>query len=287
MGKVYRGHAEEIREELAAQGLAYGVSLGRRAPMHSIHVDCIREIEEAGLLPVIFIGSTNGADSPLFDPVKNPLTVGQQKEQLRRAVPEAFDEARVITLPDTGNEATWFDQFFDVLQKAGFAGHSVIHYRTKAADRQKMGEAIRPLSAYMEGFSSRGLPPWESYNRDPANDNINATDIRGFDLERLTPEQRAIIAAPDYIIDIAREARAADPDGALLEQRKLPLTVFDLTLSRLRQEAGISTAAVFAAAKDTPQIADLAAAASALLKDRFSGEPKNVPVRHQNRFGQL
>ena len=289
MGGVYRGHAEEVKADVAEKGYLFGVSLGRRAPMHRIHVDCIREIEEAGLLPVIFIGSTNGADSKLFDPVKNPLTVEQQKEQLRRAVPEAYDESRVITLPDTGNEETWFDQFFGVMQKAGFADHSVIHYRTKAADRQKMGEVIRPLSAYMEGFAKRGLPPWESYNRDPADDAVNATGIRSFVLTALTPEQRAVMASPDFVIEIAQKARDANPDRDLLEKHKIPLTVFDLSLSRLWQEAGIGTAAVFAAAqKENPELEDLAPAVSRLLKDRFQGEPKNAPVlRHKNSLGQL
>jgi hypothetical protein len=285
----FRGHSEEVKADILAKGCLFGVSLGRRAPMHRVHVDCIREIGEAGLLPIIFIGSTNGAESHLFDPVKNPLTVEQQKEQLKRAVPEAYDDSRVITLPDTGNEETWFDQFFDVMRKAGFADHSVIHYRTKAADRQKMGEAIRPLSAYMEGFAKRGLPPWESYNRDPADDEVNATEIRSFNLEALTPEQRGVMASPDYVIAIARQARGDNPDRALLEKHGIPLTVFDLALSRLWQEAGISTAAVFAATgKDNPQLGDLSSAVPQLLKDRFNGEPKYVPViRHQNSFGQL
>lgn len=269
MQGAFHGHAEDVKEGLAKARLEYGVSIGRRAPMHRIHAEAISEIAEAGLKPVIFIGSTNGADSPWFDPLRNPLTLAQQKEQLKSALPQHYDESRILTLPDVGNQEKWLNGFFDMFDGTPFKDKSVMHYRTKAADKKDANGAIRPLSQYMEGFGKRGLPAWESYNRDPADDNINATEIRSFDLNNLTPDQRALMAAPDYIISLAQAARDANPDKALLEN--LPLTVFDLTLDRLRKEANITTAQVFGAAA-TGDLKSLQDAASRLTKDRFKKE---------------
>lgn len=267
MENAFHGNAEDVREGLKERGLAYGVSIGRRAPMHRIHAEAIREIAEAGLKPVIFIGSTNGADSRWFDPVRNPLTLEQQKEQLKRAVPEHYDETRILTLPDVGDQEKWLSSFFALFDGTEFKGKSVVHYRAKAADRQDKGGAIRPLSQYMEGFAQRGLPAWESWNRDPADDDINATEIRAFDLENLTAAQRALISAPDYVVALAQEARAGNPDREML--KGVPLTLFDLALDRLRKEAGISTASVIEAAK-TKDIRDLQQAAAALVRARHA-----------------
>jgi NH3-dependent NAD+ synthetase len=268
MKGIYRGRGDALKKDLEKDGLAYGVSIGRRAPMHRMHVDCIREIAAAGLVPVIFIGSVNGAESAWFDPVKNPLTLAQQKEQLQQAVPEYYDETRILTLEDMGNADKWFNGFFEMFDGTPFKGKSVVHYRAKATDDKTQDAAIRPLSDYMLGFSRRGLPAWESFNADPADDLVNATDIRSFDLENLTPAQRAEMAAPDYLIDLARKARAANPDKTLLEAKGIPLTAFDLTLDRLRREAGIAARDVLAAAKTTA-LHDLAAAAGRLVRDAY------------------
>ncbi len=267
MQGAFHGNAEDIRAALKQGGLEYAVSIGRRAPMHRIHLECLQEIADAGLMPVVFIGSTNGADSAWFDPVKNPLTLDQQKDQLKYALPHLYDESRVLTLPDVGNQEKWFDGFFAMFDGTAFKDKSVVHYRSKAADAKDANAAIRPLSAYMEGFGKRGLPAWESYNRDPADDNINATEIRSFDLEDLTADQRALMATPDYIIGLARAARDANPDKELL--KGIPLTIFDLTLERMWREAGISTAQVLNTAA-TRDLHDLQTTATSLVKNRHA-----------------
>src|SRR5262249_15158487 len=94
-----RSGLDKKKEEFSAKGIRYGVSIGRRAPMHRMHVDCLREIQEAGLKPIFFIGSTNDAKSPLYDPIRNPLTLEQQRVQLRLAVPDLYEDRRVLTLP--------------------------------------------------------------------------------------------------------------------------------------------------------------------------------------------
>lgn len=265
MQGAFHGNAEDIRDALKQGGLQYAVSIGRRAPMHRIHLECLQEIADAGLMPVVFIGSTNGADSTWFDPVKNPLTLKQQKEQLKHALPNLYDDSRILTLPDVGNQEKWFDNFFAMFDGTAFKDKSVVHYRSKAADAKDANAAIRPLSAYMEGFGKRGLPAWESYNRDPADDRINATEIRSFDLEHLTAEQRALMATPDYIVALARAARDANPDKELLKD--VPLTIFDLTLERMWKEAGIPTAQVLGTAASR-SLTDLQTNATSLIKNR-------------------
>lgn len=273
MKDAFHGHADDVKEGLGKRGLEYGISIGRRAPMHRIHAEALQEIADAGLKPVMFVGSTNSADSQWFDPVKNPLTLDQQKEQLKHALPHLYDEANVLTLPDYGNQEKWLQGFFKMIEGTPFSGKSVVHYRAKAADRKDNNGAIRPLSQYMEGFAKRGMPAWESYNADPADDNINATEIRSFDLRHLTKKQKALMAAPDYIIELAKEARDSNPDKKLM--RDVPLTVFDLTLDRLRKEAGISTAQVLAKAA-SHDIHDLQAATTALVKDRHDKKEQDM-----------
>ncbi len=275
MDGFFRGLAGDVEADLKKKGLEFGVSIGRRAPLHRVHADCIAEIAAAGLKPVIFIGSTNGADSPFFDPVKNPLTLQQQKEQLKAALPQFYDEAFILTLPDVGNQDKWFDAFFKMFDGTPFKEKSVVHYRTKASDAAQQGGAIRPLSEYMDGFGKRGLPAWESHNADPADDAINATDIRGFDLRNLTAAQKALMSAPEYIIAAAEKARAENPDAALLDKAGVPLTVFDLTLDRIRKEAQISTAEVLLAAK-TPDLFDLASAVTGLVKQAHALKEHNM-----------
>lgn len=273
MQGAFHGNSEIVRDDLKRDGLEYAVSIGRRAPMHRIHLECLQEIADAGLMPVVFIGSTNGADSAWFDPVKNPLTLEQQKDQLKYALPHLYDEGRILTLADVGDQEKWFAGFFAMFDGTPFKDKSVVHYRSKAADAKDANAAIRPLSAYMEGFGKRGLPAWESYNRDPADDNINATEIRSFDLDNLTPDQRALMATPDYIIELARAARDANPDKELLKD--IPLTIFDLTLERMWKEAGISTAQVMNAAP-SHTLNDLQTTAISLVKNRTIPKDKSM-----------
>src|SRR5690606_13431144 len=70
-------------------------------------------------------------------------------------------------------------------------------------------------------------------------------------------------------------------DRDLLEAEKIPLTVFDLSLDRLRNEAGISTAEVVKAAKEVGDVSldGLVKAAKNIVKDmQASPRPAPVPV---------
>jgi len=272
MQQTFGGSTEKVKEELAAAQVQYGLSIGRRAPMHRMHTDCLREITEAGLTPVVAIGSVNGATSPHYDPLKNPLTLAQQKAQLKLAMPQLDVEKQVVTLDDLGNYDKWCDQLTAMVARSGMAGKTAVHFRSKAADAGITG-AIKPLSAYSKGFTERGLAVWESFNRDPADDLINASDLRKLDLENLTQEQRALFAAPDYIVGLAKDARANNPDRAMLDEHHIPLTMLDLSLERLHKEAGISTAAIAARAEGPLTLASLTAATAAAISNMHSKEP--------------
>lgn len=266
--KIWRGNADDVLDQREKDNILFGVSIGRRAPMHRIHADCLREIAQAGMAPVVVIGSTNGADSHLYDPVRNPMTVVQQVEQLRRAVPECFDPSIVVVLEDVGSNDQWMADLVAELEKAGIpVERSAIHFRAKAADAIKSGGEIKPLAAYMTGFADQGFTVWESFNADPQDDHVNASDIRRFDLNALTLSQRAVMCAPDYIVSLAKCARADNPDAMFLENSGVPLTVFDLTLDRLRKEAGISTREVLALAAST-SFDDMGAAALQLHREK-------------------
>jgi NH3-dependent NAD+ synthetase len=287
MQESLRGNANNVKGDLATRGIRYGISIGRRAPMHRVHVDCLREIKEAGLEPVMFIGSANNADSPLFDPIRNPLTLEQQKEQLRRAVPDLYDDSRILSMPDLGHPEKWFDQFFTMIQRGDFAGKSVVHYRSKTSDTLQEDSKIRALSSYAKGFAERGMGAWESFNIHPDDDKMNATDLRKLDLEHLSPSQRALFAAPDYITAIAKNARESNPDKALLEQAGIPITMLDLSLERLHREAALSTAGIINEAKKSGAVtADtLSAAAITMLKHKMkSAQPMTTEAPFQMKI---
>lgn len=268
----FRGRNEDVKDAFVEEGILYGISIGRRAPMHRVHVDCLREIEAAGLLPVIVIGSTNGPDSRLFDPVRNPMTVEQQIEQLKLALPDIFDAHRIILQEDLGDDGCWYDELVEKLEEAGVANAAAVHFRSKKADVTATGE-VKVLSAGMTSFEERGLHPWESFNRDPADDDVNASDIRNYNLECLTPEQRQSMSTPDYIITLARQVRADNPDRDLL--RLLPLSVFDLSLDRYRKEAGISTAEIIARSEH-PYTTCMADAARAIFQERLAAAEQSA-----------
>ncbi|MBI3440684.1 MAG: ribose-phosphate pyrophosphokinase-like domain-containing protein, partial [Proteobacteria bacterium] len=284
MKKTFNGSAKKIKQDLRDAHVEYGISLGRRAPMHRMHVDCIMEIIGAGLKPAIFIGSTNGPDSPLYDPVRNPLTVAQQKEQLCQAIPGLnLNKAFIITMEDHVDDKAWLQNLEDKIQELGLGDKSVVHFRSKAADAIQPEGSIKPLSQYTQAFVDQGLAIWQSYNYDTADDQISATDIRSYDLDNLTVEQRNVIAAPDYIIGIARQARNNNPDKAVLKAYTIQLTTLDLAFERIRLEAGISTREIIAAAEKIGEVngQSLAKAASNLIKLRqaHAKKDKNLPAK--------
>jgi ribose-phosphate pyrophosphokinase len=246
MIKSYDGRGEDIAATLKDEGVVFGISLGRRAPLHTMHVDCLREIVDAGLTPVVVIGSVNSPESALYDPVRNPLTLAQQEEQLRRLFTEKnWPEPVIVSLPDHPDDAVWMQDLLTSLRKAGInPEQSVMHFRGKAADAEKLNDKIKPLGQYARSLLENGLGVWQSYNSRKEDDLISASAIRAADFNNLPLDLKGTIAVSDTLLEMTRKARADNPDRGVLDALGLPVTMMDLTFDRLRREAGVATKAV-------------------------------------------
>lgn len=251
MSKSYSGSPEELRPILHNDNMRYGLSVGRRCPMHSAHVTCLRDIIAAGLTPVVCFGSANDATNPNYDPIKTPLTVEQQITQLRMVMEQEFPDlcetvmALAFAQEDVGNAEKWSASVVEKLKDGeDISEFCVMHFFDKNVDHNTPADAsIKPLSNYSDAFLERGVSVWHCFT----DSELSATIMREWDLRHLTDEQRATFAAPDYIISLAEAARANNPDRDLLE--KIPVTMLDLSLERMRNEAGITTADVVSIAQ--------------------------------------
>lgn len=233
---------QNLSTQFASDNIKYGVTIGRRQPMHRAHVDCIKEMAEAGLHPVIVIGSVNKAESRFYQPIKNPLDETQQREQIRRAMDRAgIKDYTVLALKDMGHNEFWASSLAKLLQDNGIKpSECVSHYRSKAADAD-VGDALAPMSATEEFLIGYGISVWHSVNRDRSLDDLNASRFRKTDLmaDELQTELQRDLAAPDFLMFEAKRARAENPDKTLLEN--LPITTLDLSLRRFRKERHLST----------------------------------------------
>ncbi len=232
-----------LADDMKKAGVAYGLSIGRRAPLHRMHIDCILEIARAGLKPVVIIGSVNTAGDPLYDPLRNPLTVAAQMKQLRDALPPAlYAQCTFLTLADEQDDAVWMDNLTRLLQDHGMAGQAVMHFRAKAADAATQDAVrCRPLGAYKETLMARGISIWQSYNADVADDDINASALRQVALESAGEATRQLAPRFDALARDARAQRCSNPDGEMLDAAGLPVTMLDHTLMRLYRETGLRT----------------------------------------------
>lgn len=234
-----------LSEQFASHGIKYGVTIGRRQPMHRAHIDCIKEIVEAGLHPVIVIGSVNQAESRFYQPIKNPLDEAQQREQIRRAMDRAgIKDYTVLALKDMGHNEFWASSLAKLLHDNSIKpSECVSHYRSKAADADG-SDALAPMSATEEFLTGYGISVWHSVNRNHELDNLNASGFRKTDLMADDMQKILIrdLAAPDFLMIEAERARAENPYKALLAN--LPITTLDLSLRRFHDERHLSTAEI-------------------------------------------
>ena len=266
--RVYRPAPDaDIAAQLAADGVKYGISVGRRQPMHRGHLDCIREMAAAGLKPIIVIGSTNRSEDRYFDPIKNPLTEEQQREQLRQAMDTAgIKDYTILAIKDVGSAEFWTGSLSKLLHDHGISSReSVFHFRSKSSDVEALGNTIVPLSSTQEMMTQYGLSVWESYNKKPSMDELSATPFRtiALDLPQSQKPMRDTLATPDYIRGLASAARADNPDLELLNA--VPVTMLDLTLQRLRLERHLTTADILGHTPAT-SLHDVQAAIAAVLQ---------------------
>lgn len=242
-GKLFHADAgQSVPAMLHAQGITYGISVGRRQPMHRMHVDCIREMHAAGLKPVIVIGSTNASTNPYFNPLENPLTEAQQRQQIDIAMRQAgIEDYTLVSLPDLGDMHDWNNSLRYLLKANGIPlEQCVSHFRAKMADAVATGD-IQPLGAGKKEALAQGFHVWESFNQNRADDAVSSRDFRLVNVEDPAVRQQMdhTLATPAYIAEEARQARQRNPDASLLQD--VPITMLDLTLDRLRKECGMRT----------------------------------------------
>lgn len=193
--------------------------------MHRLHLDCIREITDAGLYPIILVGSVNKPDSLFYDPFKNPLTFEQEREQLRLALPNvAYD---LLPIPDFGDLEKWCAAVVELLDDK--ISQSVMHYRAKHEDKTGV---IEPLSASEAVFTKLGLKSWRTVNADPADDAVNSSSLRRLPIDR--PQFQRDVVVPDYIRQLVSQARAEHPES---KHWGAP-TMRDISMWRLWKEKG-------------------------------------------------
>lgn len=196
---LYRNNPD-LAVRFAQDGIRYGVSVGRRQPMHRVHLDCLKEILAHGLKLICVHGSENPPGSPFHDPANNPLTLPQRIEQVERVLP---GEGIIhLSLADRGDVEKWSDDLVALLGDK--LPHCVFHYRKKHTDAMADG-AIRPLSQTVDALMKRGLAVWESENPRAADDAVHSAYLRTLDWQRLTPEQAALFADPEFIKTIIRK----------------------------------------------------------------------------------
>lgn len=240
MVEIYSSSSDGRLVAGSSSKIKYGITVGRRQPMHVVHLDCILEIVRAGLHPVIIMGSVNEANSKFYNPLQNPLTQMQQREQVQIAMDlVSINDYTLLSLDDVGDIESWTDNLASILVRAGIVlDESVFHYREKAIDSTKLTERILPLHKYEAYITNHNISIWRSVNSDKKFNEISSTPFRVMDLEGAEFERNKInLVCPDFIALQARNARDQSPHKLSISQ--LPLTTLDLVLRRLMHEANI------------------------------------------------
>ncbi|GEM_PF-630033 len=251
-------------EQAREQGIEYSLLFGRRQPLHQEHLKTIRKNMEQGLVPIIVIGSCNeavkenGFDDGLFSPLKNPLTLEQQKEQLRRALhdKEEGKDYVLVGYKDLGNNNLWCRNLVNKLNgeieidgKHPDLRDKTMHYfvgkpEDAVAQRTLEDGSVKHQYSWEETFTEMNFP---ALVEQPTSPTMAASQLRVKDLRNLSDKEKSAFADPEYIVFLAKQARAANPSAEALEAANIPLTMLDLSLDRLAKEKHISTAQIISA----------------------------------------
>ncbi len=253
----------------------YMLLVGRRQPMTIAHQRTIERVIEQGFKPIIVIGSSNGAykeggaiDS-LFEPISNPMTVEQQKQQLQVTFPDLVvgRDYMIVEMNDLGDNPLWCETLAGKLRglvevEGGYPvdvfGKTAMYFIGKTKDRRnfidKNGNEVLGYW-WEETFGELGIPVLVEEKLKGIDINLSATDLRNYDLENLSDEDRELFASPDYMIQLAREVRGQirqylKDKGSNFDIDSIPLTAFDLTLYRLGIEKQIMPDQIYEKAKE-------------------------------------
>jgi hypothetical protein len=226
----------------------YALIVHRFQPFSERHLEQVEEAKARGLVPVIVVRSQNNHEHPAYDPIKTPLTLEQQVEDIKRTVPPSSGTV-IIPMADLGAKQSWSKALLDklddttFLKKCGLDTPHGIRSETMLMTRPEQhsndqGETfLLAMPKVAKQLADEGLPTLE-YNHEPVHVSAWRSAQLGVDL---SADSNLPFCNKDYVLELAQKARAANPDRALLEQHNIPISLFDLTLDRVSKEAGIRT----------------------------------------------
>src|SRR5687768_1422902 len=97
----------------------YALIVHRFQPFCDRHLEQVKAAMERGLRPVIVVRSQNNSEHPSYDPVKTPLTLEQQIEDIKQALP-ADAHAVIIPIADLDNQQQWAEALLARLDDTAF-----------------------------------------------------------------------------------------------------------------------------------------------------------------------
>ncbi len=221
----------------------YLISIGKRQPMHIGHKRSLERILSLDALKLIYvIGSSNKGGDALFNPFINPLNLNQQIEQFKFVFPDA--NPIFISIDDITDMSKWGSSIVSKLEEINIKPcECVIHFIGKEEDRitapcSFMIESGKKITLEKGRWLIEALEYYEFDiwfdNEAEVNLSISARNLRNIDLINISKEDKNLFAAYDYIVKIAKEARASDPERDKILD--IPLTLGDLSKQRIRLE---------------------------------------------------
>ena len=221
-------------EELKDKNIKYILSIGKRQPMHVGHKRSLERILALKEMELVYvIGSSNLKGDPLFDPIVNPLTVEQQKQQFREVFPDS--SPIFIAIKDVPDMSKWGDVMIDSLAEYGIKPEEcAIHFIGKQEDKlsQEISfdlgveqVSLKKGQWLIEALSFWGFTMW--FDEELKSDlSISARNLRNIDL--LAGDTK-LFAAPEYLKELAVKAREGNS-----EAKDKPITLYDLSLERMK-----------------------------------------------------
>lgn len=227
----------------------YALIVHRFQPFSERHLEQVEAAKARGLTPVIVVRSQNNSEHPSYDPIKTPLTLEQQVEDIKRAVPPSSG-AVIIPMADLDAKQSWskalLSKLDDVafLKKCGLDTAQGIRAQTilltsPEQHANEQGETLlTDAPKVAKQLIAEGIPSVE-YSSEPAHIAAWRSSQLGTDLG--TDTTNLPFCNKDFLYELAQKARAANPDRALLAMHNIHVSLFDLTLDRVNKEAGIRT----------------------------------------------
>lgn len=224
------------QEQVEKAKIKYILSIGRRQPMHIGHKQSLAKIMKIqGIKLVYVMGSSNLYGDELFDPINNPLDIAQEIEQFKVVFPDYND---VIFLPilDYKDMSDWGPAIKASMDRLNInIADCAIYFIGKPEDALieatsfylETGEKVtlNPGQWLIDAMAYYGFAIWIDKDIE-VNLNISARKLRNLDLNNLSESDRSLIAAPEYLLDLAKSARLKN--GLSTE----PLTLNDLSVLR-------------------------------------------------------